>query len=144
VHHLCVDLPLSIHIFQILRPIRFNEIFPLEQTTEAYEQMMSGKAPFRAVLQQDISDQPLFVRCHKNIMKCHPLSLRSSNRYIEKDPEFNCMVNYQSWKKELNTKSRKQKTKCTRHNKVYTESLWTEIEALNWVLNEILMLSRKE
>jgi D-arabinose 1-dehydrogenase-like Zn-dependent alcohol dehydrogenase len=27
-----------------------NEIFPLEQATEAYEQMMIGKARFRAVL----------------------------------------------------------------------------------------------
>jgi hypothetical protein len=24
------------------------------------------------------------------------------------------------------------------HNKVYTDSFWTEIETLNWVLNEIL------
>jgi hypothetical protein len=29
------------------------------------------------------------------------------------------------------------------HNRVYTESLWTEIEALNCVLNEILVLSRE-
>jgi D-arabinose 1-dehydrogenase-like Zn-dependent alcohol dehydrogenase len=27
-----------------------TEVFPLEQTAEAYEQMMSGKARFRAVL----------------------------------------------------------------------------------------------
>ncbi|MFZ0896851.1 MAG: hypothetical protein WAZ77_20315 [Candidatus Nitrosopolaris sp.] len=28
------------------------------------------------------------------------------------------------------------------HNRAYTDSLWTEIETLNWVLNEILVLSR--
>ena len=28
------------------------------------------------------------------------------------------------------------------HNRAYTDSLWTEIETLNWVLNEILVLNR--
>jgi len=28
------------------------------------------------------------------------------------------------------------------HNREYTDSLWTEIETLNWVLNEILVLNR--
>jgi len=28
------------------------------------------------------------------------------------------------------------------HNRAYTDSLWIEIETLNWVLNEILVLSR--
>src|SRR2546426_8192432 len=37
--------------FSVLSGVRpMNEIFPLEQATEAYEQMMSGKARFRAVL----------------------------------------------------------------------------------------------
>jgi hypothetical protein len=27
------------------------------------------------------------------------------------------------------------------HNRAYTDSLWTEIETLNWVLNEILVLN---
>jgi len=30
-----------------------NEIFPLEQVTEAYERMMSGKALFRVVLSME-------------------------------------------------------------------------------------------
>jgi D-arabinose 1-dehydrogenase-like Zn-dependent alcohol dehydrogenase len=37
--------------FSVLSGVRsMNEIFPLEQATEAYKQMMSGKARFRAVL----------------------------------------------------------------------------------------------
>jgi len=37
--------------FSVLSGVRsMNEIFPLEKATEAYEQMMSGKARFRAVL----------------------------------------------------------------------------------------------
>jgi D-arabinose 1-dehydrogenase-like Zn-dependent alcohol dehydrogenase len=39
---------LSFSVLSGVRPM--NEIFPLEQATEAYEQMMSGKARFRAVL----------------------------------------------------------------------------------------------
>ena len=39
---------LSFSVLSGIRPM--NEIFPLEQATEAYEQMMSGKARFRAVL----------------------------------------------------------------------------------------------
>jgi len=35
-----------------------NEIFPLEQAPEAYEQMMSGKTHFERSLQQDISLSP--------------------------------------------------------------------------------------
>ena len=30
------------------------------------------------------------------------------------------------------------------HNRAYTDSLWTEIETLNWVLNEILVLRRRD
>jgi D-arabinose 1-dehydrogenase-like Zn-dependent alcohol dehydrogenase len=38
-------------LFSALSGVRsMNEIFPLEQATEAYELMMSGKARFRAVL----------------------------------------------------------------------------------------------
>jgi D-arabinose 1-dehydrogenase-like Zn-dependent alcohol dehydrogenase len=39
---------LSFSVLSGVRPM--NEIYPLEQATEAYEQMMSGKARFRAVL----------------------------------------------------------------------------------------------
>ncbi len=39
---------LSFSVLSGVRPM--NEIFPLEQATKAYEQMMSGKARFRAVL----------------------------------------------------------------------------------------------
>jgi len=39
---------LSFSVLSGVRPM--NEIFPLEQAAEAYEQMMSGKARFRAVL----------------------------------------------------------------------------------------------
>jgi D-arabinose 1-dehydrogenase-like Zn-dependent alcohol dehydrogenase len=39
---------LSFSVLSGVRPM--NEVFPLEQTAEAYEQMMSGKARFRAVL----------------------------------------------------------------------------------------------
>lgn len=44
---------------------------------------------------------------------------------------------------ESNTKSRKQKTKCTRlSTRVVIDRLWTEIGTLNWVLIEILVLTR--
>ena len=37
--------------FSVLSGVRsMNEVFPLEKAPEAYEQMMSGKARFRAVL----------------------------------------------------------------------------------------------
>jgi D-arabinose 1-dehydrogenase-like Zn-dependent alcohol dehydrogenase len=39
---------LSFSVLSGVRPM--NEVFPLEQAAEAYEQMMSGKARFRAVL----------------------------------------------------------------------------------------------
>jgi D-arabinose 1-dehydrogenase-like Zn-dependent alcohol dehydrogenase len=39
---------LSFSVLSGVRPM--NEIFPLEQATKAYDQMMSGKARFRAVL----------------------------------------------------------------------------------------------
>jgi len=39
---------LSFNVLSGVRPM--TEVYPLEQATEAYEQMMSGKARFRAVL----------------------------------------------------------------------------------------------
>jgi hypothetical protein len=30
------------------------------------------------------------------------------------------------------------------HNRAYTDNLWTEIERLNWVLNEILVYALKQ
>ena len=39
---------LSFSVLSGVRPM--TEVYPLEQATEAYEQMMSGKARFRAVL----------------------------------------------------------------------------------------------
>jgi len=29
------------------------------------------------------------------------------------------------------------------HNRAYTDSLWSDVETLNWVLNEILDLNRQ-
>jgi hypothetical protein len=53
------------------------------------------------------------------MIKRHPLSLRSFNRYIDKDPDFNSIwMNYQSWNKELNIKSPKRKTKCSHRSSV--------------------------
>ena len=40
---------LSFSVLSGVRPM--NEIFPLEQATKAYEQMMSGKARFRTATQ---------------------------------------------------------------------------------------------
>jgi hypothetical protein len=60
---------------------------------------------------------------------CHPLSLRFSNRYIDKDPK----------ELEQRIKHKMHKTQ----ERVVTDRLWPEIETLNWVLNEIL-LSRHE
>ena len=44
---------------------------------------------------------------------------------------------------ELNTKSRKEKTKCAILARAITDKLWPEIEKLNWVLNEILVVNRE-
>ena len=43
--------------FSVLSGVRsMNEVFPLEKAPEAYEQMMSGKARFRAVISLVSSD----------------------------------------------------------------------------------------
>jgi len=55
----CVTQNIQIHCLVLLlflqgsdvRPM--TEVFPLEHVTEAFEQMMSGKARFRAVLNME-------------------------------------------------------------------------------------------
>jgi hypothetical protein len=44
----------------------------------------------------------------------------------------------QSWNKELNAISFKEKTKCTIHTRAITDRICPEMDTLNWVLNEIL------
>lgn len=43
---------------------------------------------------------------------------------------------------ELNTKSRKQKTKCTKLMRAITDKLWSEIETLNWARNDRVFLNK--
>lgn len=59
------------------------------------------------------------------------------------DKDNSLWMNYQSWDKELKTKSVKEKTKCTIHARAITDRLCPEIDTLNWVLNEILVLSQR-
>ena len=78
-------------------------------------------------------------------MERHPLSPTSSNRYIDKDREFNSMKELSEL--EARIKHKIAQTKDKMHNlsreRVVTDRLWPEIETLNWVLNEILVLSRE-
>jgi hypothetical protein len=77
-------------------------------------------------------------------MKRHPLSPTSSNRYIDKDPEFNSMIELSELEARIKHKIAQTKDKMHKtRERVVTDRLWPEIETLNWVLNEILVLSRE-
>ncbi|MFZ0510183.1 MAG: hypothetical protein WAM14_01140 [Candidatus Nitrosopolaris sp.] len=73
------------------------------------------------------------------------LSLTSFNKYIDNDPEFHSMNQLLLLEEGIKDKIHRTKNNIHEtHSRAYTDSLLIEIETLNWVLNEITGLSRKE
>ena len=72
-----------------------------------------------------------------------PVSVKCSNGYIESNHLSFHMSELLKLEQKIKDRIEQIRHKVHKtHNRAYTDSLWTEIETLNWVLNEILVLSQ--